>query len=214
MMKLLDPNGLEPLVDGLPCGEQVVASADGQCLSAIHQGPRICTISAPWATLATGLARWHMRMRFPISMARDDLHLAWSKERRGIRATRHSVSTIQWTVPAVHGNLFVAAASGTLPQPPDLPTLSIISQADGRTLDSVVGLPAFSSEIYSVPQADRINDWERVYLVPEFGVLAVIPTSDDRVHLRPFDPIARLQSQQVAYLLIDSMPPPAAPAWQ
>lgn len=109
--------------------------------------------------------------------------------------------------PASHGNLYLRSAAysrgGSRPT-----ALFVHSQGDDQLVESYTNLPEFFTETYR--HAPFVHDWQRVYLIPEYGVLALVPVSSDRIHLRPFAPISRLENSGLSYLLVDSLPPPAA----
>lgn len=205
-LRLLDPVTLKTLVYGLQSGPDLVASSDGRVFLSRASANIFAHNTRSLRKLPPNNPRLSMFGHFSTLNFNGSLVFSYGGFlfSADLEDNEMSVETTPSTckIPSLSGNLVLHLAV-----PSSAKAAAVYSVSDSRPILQIENFPELPFPGTGSQQSLRFHD--RISFVPDQGLLAVIPVSNNVVHLREFDLAKALIESEADYLYLDSVAPAA-----
>ena len=203
-LQLVDPVTLKTLVHGLQSGPDLVASPDGRVFltratSNIFAHNTLSLRKLPHYNPRLSSFGYFPTLNFNGSMVFSHGGFLFSAD---LEDSETSIETTSSTfkIPSLSGNLVLHIALPSHQKP-----AAVYSVSDSQPILQIENIPELPLPGAGATQSLRFHD--RISFVPDQGLLAVIPVSNNVVHLREFDLAKTLIESEADYLFLDSVAP-------
>ncbi len=217
-LNLLDEESLNPLKNMPPLmrGGRMCVSPDGRLFCFPSNGKIKCYDIAhfeiPNETDASNYVADWRRPNFNGSLfySKDSLQTRSGEAIKhfGKSATLH----LQSLVPSRHGNLYLVLGKPPESNGDSYAEAALFTPGREEPIMSLKNLPRVSSEFFEFDRAEiaesSLRRQERVFLMPEYGTLAILPTGERRLFFRDYDLGESLREANM--FLVDNVAPPNA----